>query len=39
MTSAFDEPSTEYGLVAEAVRHPEDFSSVTFGCDPSSAVP
>ena len=30
MTGAFDEPSTEYGLVAEAVRHPDDFSSVTF---------
>jgi microcin C transport system substrate-binding protein len=34
MTGAFDEPSTEYGLVAEAVRHPEDFSSVTFRLRP-----
>jgi microcin C transport system substrate-binding protein len=30
MAAAFDEPSTEYGLVVEAVRHPEDFASVTF---------
>jgi microcin C transport system substrate-binding protein len=30
LTSSFDEPSTEYGLIAEAVRHPDDFSSVTF---------
>ena len=26
-----DEPSTEYGLVAEWLSHPADFSSVTFG--------
>ncbi|MEQ1714669.1 MAG: extracellular solute-binding protein [Hyphomicrobium sp.] len=25
-----DEPSTEYGLVAECLSHPDDFSSVTF---------
>ena len=30
MTSALDEVSTEYGLVAEAVSHPPDFSSVTY---------
>ncbi len=30
MTSAFDEPSTEYGLVAEAVQHPDDFAWVTY---------
>ncbi len=30
MTSALDEVSTEYGLLAEAVSHPEDFSSVTY---------
>jgi len=30
MTSAFDEVSGEYGLLAEAVRHPADFSSVTY---------
>ena len=28
--SAFDEVSTEYGLLAEAVSHPADFSSVTY---------
>ena len=30
MASAFDEVSTEYGLLAEAVSHPADFSSVTY---------
>lgn len=30
MTSSYDEPSTEYGLIAERVWHPDDFSSVTF---------
>ncbi|MEZ5923552.1 MAG: extracellular solute-binding protein [Hyphomicrobiaceae bacterium] len=30
MTGSLDEPSTEYGLVAESVSHPEDYSSVTF---------
>ena len=30
MVSALDEVSTEYGLLAEAVSHPEDFSSVTY---------
>lgn len=30
MTTSFDEPSSEYGLIAEAVKMPEDFSSVTF---------
>jgi microcin C transport system substrate-binding protein len=30
MTSAFDEVSTEYGLLAEAVNYPADFSSVTY---------
>jgi microcin C transport system substrate-binding protein len=29
-TSSLDEVSTEYGLLAEAVSHPEDFSSVTY---------
>ena len=29
-TSALDEVSTEYGLLAEAVSNPEDFSSVTY---------
>lgn len=30
MTPSLDEPSSEYGLIAEAVRHPDDFSSVTY---------
>ena len=30
MTTSPDEPSAEYGLIAEAVSYPEDFSSVTF---------
>ncbi len=30
LASALDEVSTEYGLVAEAVSHPSDFSSATF---------
>jgi microcin C transport system substrate-binding protein len=30
MTEALDEVSTEYGLLAEAVSYPDDFSSVTY---------
>ena len=30
MTSALDEVSTEYGLLAEAVSHPDDHSTVTY---------
>ena len=30
LTASADEPSSEYGLIAEAVSHPEDFSSVTY---------
>ena len=30
MTSSLDEVATEYGLLAEAVRHPPDFSTVTY---------
>ncbi len=30
MTDALDEVSTEYGLLAEGVSHPDDFSSVTY---------
>ena len=30
MISALDEIATEYGLLAEAVRHPADWSSVTY---------
>ncbi len=31
MDSSLDEGSTEYGLIAEWVSYPEDFSSATFG--------
>jgi len=34
MTSSFDEVSTEYGLLAESVSYPEDFSSVTYRLRP-----
>src|SRR5690606_24177154 len=30
MTNSLDEVATEYGLLAESVRHPADFSSVTY---------
>lgn len=30
MTASLDELSTEYGLIAEAVSYPDDYSSVTF---------
>ncbi|MBV9347707.1 MAG: ABC transporter substrate-binding protein [Pseudolabrys sp.] len=30
MTSALDEVSTEYGMIAESVSHPADFASVTY---------
>jgi microcin C transport system substrate-binding protein len=30
LVSALDEVSTEYGLLAEAVSHPDDFSSATY---------
>jgi microcin C transport system substrate-binding protein len=30
MTSALDEVSTQYGLLADAVSHPDDFASVTY---------
>ncbi len=30
MTTSLDEASAEYGLIAESVKMPEDFSSVTF---------
>ena len=32
MAPALDEVSTEYGLLAEAVSHPDDFSSSPIGC-------
>lgn len=36
MTTSPDEPSTEYGLIAEAVSYPEDYSSVTFRLRPEA---
>ncbi len=36
MTSAGDEISTMYGLVAESLRYPADFSSVTFRLRPEA---
>ncbi|MBS0243929.1 MAG: ABC transporter substrate-binding protein, partial [Proteobacteria bacterium] len=36
MASSLDEPSTEYGLIAEWVSHPPDFSSATFGLRPEA---
>ena len=34
MASALDEVSTEYGLLAESVSHPDDFSSCTYRLRP-----
>jgi microcin C transport system substrate-binding protein len=36
MTEALDEVSTEYGLLAEAVSYPPDFSSVTYRLRPEA---
>ncbi len=36
MTSSLDEVSTEYGLLAESVSHPADFSSVTYRLRPEA---
>lgn len=36
MSSSPDEPATEYGLVAEWVSFPPDYSSVTFGLRPEA---
>jgi microcin C transport system substrate-binding protein len=36
MASSPDEPSSEYGLIAEWVSYPPDFSSVTFGLNPNA---
>ena len=36
MTSSYDEASSEYGLIAEAVQMPDDFSSVTFKLRPEA---
>jgi microcin C transport system substrate-binding protein len=35
-TSSLDEPSTAYGLLAEAFSYPEDYSSVTFRLRPEA---
>ena len=36
LTESADEPATEYGLVAESVRYPADFSSVTYRLRPEA---
>ena len=36
MASSLDEVSTEYGLLADAVRHPPDFSSATYRLRPEA---
>ena len=36
MTESFDEPATEYGLIAESVRYPADYSSVTYRLRPEA---
>jgi microcin C transport system substrate-binding protein len=36
MTSSLDEAGTEYGLLAEAVRYPPDFSFVTYRLNPAA---
>ncbi len=36
MASSLAEPSAEYGLVAEWVSHPQDYSSATFGLRPAA---
>ena len=36
MTAALDEVSTEYGLLAESVSHPDDHSSVTYRLRPAA---
>jgi microcin C transport system substrate-binding protein len=36
MTSVLDETSSQYGLLAEAMRFPDDYSSVTFRMNPDA---
>ncbi len=36
METSLDEPNSEYGLLAEAMRYPEDYSSVTFRLRPEA---
>jgi microcin C transport system substrate-binding protein len=36
MRPSLDEPATAYGLIAEWVSYPDDYSSVTFGLNPAA---
>lgn len=36
MATSLDEPASEYGLVAASVRHPKDYSSVTYTLRPEA---
>lgn len=36
MVPSLDEPATAYGLIAEWISHPDDYSSVTFGLNPAA---
>ena len=36
MTGSMDEAASEYGLLAESVRHPKDYSSVTYTLRPQA---
>jgi len=36
LTSSLDEPSTVYGLLADGVRHPADYGSVTYRLNPQA---
>jgi microcin C transport system substrate-binding protein len=36
MTDSLDETSTQYGLLADAFRHPADYSSVTYRLNPDA---
>lgn len=36
LSNALDEPSSEYGLIAEAVKYPDDYSSVTYRLNPNA---
>lgn len=36
LSPSYDEPATEYGLIAEAVRYPADYSSVTYRLRPEA---
>jgi microcin C transport system substrate-binding protein len=36
MAASLDEPATAYGLIAEWVSYPDDYSSATFGLNPAA---